>query len=191
MKERWDIFILILAFQNSLIIPIDMSFEPEWTAHFYYQIFDNLVDFLFLVDMILMCFTSFIDPQGKEVFRSVQIIRKYVFSRRFVTDFAAILGTGVVTQFFPSLKIFGFFKMIRIFRLEGMITSMNIPEDAKALFNLLKYTFYICLYNHIFGCAWFSIVKINANWIDEEGFNHTWYPPTDWINYSDAKLFSG
>jgi len=36
MKEKWDFFILLLAFQNSLVIPIDMSFEPEWAQNMFY-----------------------------------------------------------------------------------------------------------------------------------------------------------
>lgn len=27
-KEQWDYFVLILAFQNSLCIPIDLAFQP-------------------------------------------------------------------------------------------------------------------------------------------------------------------
>ena len=88
---------MLLAFQNSLIIPIDISFEPKWASNFFYQIFDNMVDLLFFVDMTLMCITSYLDVKGKEVTDSYKIMRKYVFSIRFITDALAILGTGIVT----------------------------------------------------------------------------------------------
>jgi len=127
------------------------------------MIFDNIVDLIFLVDMVLMCITSYLDPNGREITDSVKIIKKYVFSRRFVTDFLALLGTGIVTQYFPKFQLFGFFKMVRIFRLGGMISRLNVPADLKALLNLFKFTFYLCLYNHVIGCIWFSVVSINAD----------------------------
>jgi hypothetical protein len=49
----------VLAFQNSLVIPIDLAFAPEVFGNIYYQIFDNTVDLLFLIDMGIMLVTSF------------------------------------------------------------------------------------------------------------------------------------
>ena len=36
LKERWDLFVLILAFQNSFIIPLDISFQMAWTENIVY-----------------------------------------------------------------------------------------------------------------------------------------------------------
>ena len=58
-KEYWDLFVLILAFQNSLLIPIDLAFAPLVFSNVWYQIFDNIVDCIFLIDMIIMFFTSY------------------------------------------------------------------------------------------------------------------------------------
>ena len=128
-KQKWDIFILGLAFQNSLLIPIDLAFEPEFTKIKGFEVFDNIVDGLFLVDMIVMFMTSFINKKGAEVLNSHQIAAKYMMSFRFVADFCAVLGTGIVTQYVPALKAFGIFKMVRIMRLGGIIARLNVPED--------------------------------------------------------------
>merc|ERR1712166_1553592 len=127
---------------------------------------DNIVDGLFLVDMIVMFMTSFINKKGAEVLNSHQIAAKYMMSFRFVADFFAVLGTGIVTQYVPALKAFGIFKMVRIMRLGGIIARLNVPEDVKALLNLLKFTFYLWLLVHVLGCSWYIVISINKDNVD-------------------------
>ena len=69
-KENWDLFVLLLAFQNSLLIPIDLAFNPEFTRDVGVQIFDNIVDILFIIDMALMFMTSYLNKMGAEIFNS-------------------------------------------------------------------------------------------------------------------------
>lgn len=77
--------------------------------------------------MILMFFTTYIDSHGQERSNSQQIAFKYVKSVRFLADFLAILGTGFITNYFPSFVFFGIFKMIRVFRIGVIIKKLNIP----------------------------------------------------------------
>jgi hypothetical protein len=102
----------------------------------------------------------------------------------------AILGTGFITSFVPSFKIFGIFKLSRVFRLGRMIASLNVHKDTKAMFNLLKYTFYLFLLIHMMACTWYAVVLVNADKVDEFGIEMKWYPPFDWINYKDSKMFT-
>ena len=41
------------------MIPLDLAFEPESLKNQYYLWFDFTVDVLFIIDIILMFFTSF------------------------------------------------------------------------------------------------------------------------------------
>lgn len=106
-----------------------------------------------------------------------------------MADFLAILGTGVVTSFMPSFKIFGIFKMIRILRIGGIISRLTLPEETKAILNLCKLIFYLLLILHLLACSWFYSCNLNANQIDYEGYDITWIPPFDWLNYKDTVLF--
>jgi hypothetical protein len=63
-KDLWDKFILILAIQNSFIIPIDLAFKPEFTKIPWFKLFDALVDILFVIDMVLMFLTTYLDSKG-------------------------------------------------------------------------------------------------------------------------------
>ena len=93
-------------------------------------------------------------------------MKKYIFSFRFLADTFAILGTGLITSYVPQFKFFGFFKMFRILRLGTLITKMNVPEHIKAIMNLMKLVFYLCLGVHIIGCFWFFVISINKDTID-------------------------
>ena len=79
--------------------------------------------------------------------------------------------------------------MVRIMRLGGIIARMNVPEDMKALLNLIKFTFYLWLLVHVLGCSWFMVISINKDNYDEENLSRRWYSPTDWMNYIDANMF--
>ena len=45
-KINWDIFILLLAFQNSLLIPVEMAFDPPFTKDATFIFFNNIIDFM-------------------------------------------------------------------------------------------------------------------------------------------------
>ncbi len=113
---------------------------------------------MFLVDMLLMCCTSYIDKMGIEITNSNFIIIRYVSSFRFLCDFGAVLGTGFITSNNPTFKIFGFFKMIRILRLGGLISRLNVQEEFKALLKLVKFTIYLFVYLHVLGCTWWAVI---------------------------------
>ena len=139
--------------------------------------------------MGLMGMTSFLNKKGVEVTDSRIITAKYVQSARFLADFLAILGTGAVTNFVPPFKIFGIFKMIRILRLGAIISRSILPEETKALLNLAKLVFYLLLILHLLACGWYFACHINALRTDLEGYDVTWIPPLDWLNYKATVVF--
>ena len=188
-KETWDMCIIILALQNSLVIPIDISFAPEFTQNVLYKSFDFIVDFLFLVDMVLMCFTTIHNSMGKEEFNSNLIIAKYIKSFRFVADLGAVLGTELFSRGVPSMKVFGFFKIIRILRLGDILQKTNVEENVKHMLNLMKFSLYLWIYIHVMACVWWSVISVNANKKDESGFDHSWHAPRDWLEYKARSVF--
>ena len=55
---------------------------------------------------------------------------------------------------------------------------------------MAKLTFYLFLLIHMLACAWYATCLINKDVVDETGRQMKWYPPLDWINYKDSKLFT-
>jgi hypothetical protein len=89
----------------------------------------------------------------------------------------------------PALKIFGVFKMVRVFRLSSYICKLNIHQDKKGCLKLIKLIIYLGLLFHMMACIWYWTILQNAYEFDDNGRSLKWYPPYDWINYSDSKLF--
>ena len=143
-----------------------------------------------MFDMVLMFFTSYLDKRGYEVRDTNQIAAKYVWSFRFLCDFFAVLGTGFLTQYIHSFRLFGIFKLNRVFRLSRMIASLNTHKDIKAGLTMFKFTFYLFLLIHMMACTWYKICLIHAEDVDEFGVAQKWYPPFDWLNYTESKLFT-
>ena len=56
-KSVWDVIVLFLAVWNAFFMPLDYAFNIELSP--FVKVFDNLVDFLFFGDIMLMFITSY------------------------------------------------------------------------------------------------------------------------------------
>lgn len=65
---------------------------------------------------------------------------------------------------------------------------MNIDEELKAVLNLLKLIFYLCLWLHVNACIWFIAIGIRKDDFFDDGNPAKWYPPLDWVNFPDSIL---
>ena len=189
-KERFDVLILFLAIVNSIMVPLEISFsEVEFFQGTIYIALDLLIDLVFLVDMILMFFTSFRNRFGEEVRDQVQIAINYLKQKRFLFDLCSVLGTNIFTIFIPLLKVFKFFKIVRIFRIKNFIQSLNLPKGVKSILKIIKITFYTLILMHVYACLWYWVVKDRGSGYGSEGKWVAWVMPTDFINFQDSKLF--
>ena len=73
-------------------------------------------------------------------------------------DLLALLGISNAS----GLRIFGFFKMIRVRRLSTYIARLNLTKEFKSLINILKLTLYLFLFLHIQACIWFMVISVNG-----------------------------
>ena len=73
----WDVFVLILAVYNSLMIPFDQAFKPEFNHHMYMVVLEYIVDFVFLIDIFVMFITSYLTNKGQETFDQSEISNNY------------------------------------------------------------------------------------------------------------------
>ena len=182
-RQLWDTLVLLFAIYNSIMIPIEISFfEEPWIPKLVE--FNLVVDFVFIVDIIIMFFTSYLDIySGKEVRDSIKIAKAYTSSRRFFTDFCSLLSLN------ENLQLFGFLKMLRVFRLGSIIKRSTAEPTVKQIAELLKISFYLILWLHVSGCFLWYVIKINKDQTDDEGTPLMWYPPLNWLNFEDSKIF--
>jgi hypothetical protein len=70
------VFIIMLLIYTATYVPYKICFEDETSdAHF---VFDLLVDFFFLIDIILTFFTAYQDNYGSIVTRKSLIAKNYI-----------------------------------------------------------------------------------------------------------------
>jgi hypothetical protein len=179
--------VLLLAVWNAFFIPLELAFKDELEK----KALDNIhtseyfVDSCFIVDIFLMFFTSYQNKEGKEVKKNLMIWGAYVGSPRFLTDFFSLFALIPDDRF----KIFGFLKMLRVFRLSFLIKRLNVRPDIKNFYLLAKVSFYLFLWLHVQGCFLWAVVVINKDVIDDYLTPMQWYPPLDWINFVDSIIF--
>lgn len=66
-KQTWNLVPMVLSTYNALIIPIEMSFGLPYEFLQLNTYIDIIVDLLFVLDNILVFFTSYQDRRGLEV----------------------------------------------------------------------------------------------------------------------------
>jgi type IV secretory pathway TrbL component len=74
-----------------------------------------------------------------------------------------MLGMSFITDMLPFMKVFGFLKMARVFRLGTIIAKSNIDKNLKAILNLLKLLFYLGIFLHTVGCFLYIVVAANKD----------------------------
>jgi hypothetical protein len=68
-KKCWDLFIILLAIYNCLSIPIVVAFNPDYAKSSSMEVNDNMIDILFLCDIVVTFRTTYLTAvTGEEQF---------------------------------------------------------------------------------------------------------------------------
>ena len=121
--------------------------------------------------------TTFLHPKtGHEILSGKKIAFVYLKGRFWVDLLAtipfdnlaeAIVGSGNASL----LSIFSLMKLVRVLRLNRIIALMKVANEVKLSLKLGKLVFFLVMYLHCVGCAWYYIVRDNQTWI----------PPLDYV----------
>ena len=128
-----------------------------------FEIGDTLIDFIFLIDIIITFRTVFIDDIGQEVSNPRLIAKNYI-TGQFWFDLMATIPMDLILEKVTgdNLKIyqaFGLLKLGRVLRLNKIISFLNVEKDVKAGMNLLKLILGLSIYIHFFACIWWVMIK--------------------------------
>lgn len=177
-RIRWDLFIMLLATINCFQIPYNVAFSDIEDSNVFMDIFNGMIDFLFMLDVFVNFRTSYVhEATGEEVKDTKKIAMKYL-KGRFWVDMLASVPLDFFSYAFSNdksnaflLQMFGCLKLVRVLRLSRLITYMNLKNDIKMSLKLIKLIFFLIMYLHWLGCIWFFIVKQDE----------TWLPPLDYV----------
>lgn len=155
---------MIIATWNALALPIELAFEPAWADSFENAVINALIDFFFLMDIIVVFRTTIIGDNGEIVTDQKTIAIKYL-KGSFTIDLLSTIPLDSLAGIFldeataAQFKLFGCLKLIRVIRLNRIIRDLNVPGHIKVILKLFKLTFFLFLYVHFQSCVWYGIIK--------------------------------
>jgi hypothetical protein len=205
-KIKWDLIVMLLATYNTIVIPIDVSFEPEVLDLNFFFWLDSIIDFLFLVDILINFRYAYMHPKTGEEIRDPYRVAWFYLKTRFFIDFLATIPFDTIATIIPFIdtdsivfQLFGILKLVRVLRLARIISFLNTSEDVKTSLKLGKAVFFLSIYLHCLACLWFFVVRINENWIPPSDFTagktdiygETWYHQYALALYHSCLTFTG
>lgn len=169
-KTQWELFVIILALYNSFSIPLDLSFKPDSMQGINFILLNTLIDIMFAVDIFINFRTTFYHPITGDEIKDLIIIRKNYLQGRFIIDFLSTVPFDNILWLFTQeesslLALLSLLKLFRVTRLGRIIARLNVAESTKNLLKLFQLVFFIIMYIHCSGCAWYSIVEMDKIWI--------------------------
>lgn len=170
---------MVIATWNALALPIELALEPEWTQSPTNGTLNAIIDFLFLIDIIVVFRTSIIGDNGEIVTNQKTIAIKYL-KGSFTIDFLSTIPLDSMAGIFleeamaSKFKLFGCLKLIRVIRLNRIIRDMNAQSHIKVVLKLVKLTFFLMLYVHILSCFWYGIIVQDLLWSPPSNMIYEW-----------------
>jgi len=124
-----------------------------------------------MLDVVLNFLTTYVDPNGDEVFDMKVIARNYL-KGSFWVDFIASVPLdnfwvlyNDTNTFIEVMSLTDMLKLIRILRLARIIRFTRAKDDIKAVMNLMQLMLYLIMWVHLTGCLWYIIIKQDNEWL--------------------------
>lgn len=175
IREKWDYVVMILSIYNSCYLPFEQAFTVY--EHCKFSNFEAIdycnyfIDFAFFLDIILNFNTTYQDSKtGEEMTSRCDIFSNYV-TTMFLLD---ILATVPIYEMFclilsgnmsKQVQLLSMLKLVRVFRLQKVITYMNTTDDIKLTLQLVKTSIFLFIFIHISACVWFQIAIDDKKWV--------------------------
>lgn len=159
-RQAWDISIILIALYSVLVIPIRISINKTlWDP--VYDFIDIITWLIYVFDVFVNMRTTYIDSFGLEVVEGKQIMKKYIYSFRFIVDILSLLNLPSMFISFASpntqvvLNILGLLKLSRYFRAQSLIVESRLQKEQKSLASCGFYFILMLIYLHMIGCMFF------------------------------------
>ncbi|XP_038562770.1 potassium voltage-gated channel subfamily H member 8-like [Micropterus salmoides] len=158
-KVLWDWLILIATFYVAVIVPYNISFtiydETAVETHSTVAT-DVVVEFLFIIDIILSFRTTYINQSGKVVYDSRSISKHYA-TTWFLVDLAASLPIDLLyAAHIPMTSFTHLLKTVRLLRLLRLLQKVDRYSKYSAMVLTLLMSMFALL-AHWMACIWYTI----------------------------------
>jgi CRP-like cAMP-binding protein len=99
-KKMWTLSVLLLVVYSAIIIPLELAFPGE---NFSSDVTSTVVDIIFIFDVVLSFRTTYVDPNGDEVFDKTLIKENYL-KTWFPIDLMACFPLELIVMLFSDGK---------------------------------------------------------------------------------------
>jgi hypothetical protein len=134
----------------------------------FFKKMNSVIDILFALDILISFRTTYQCPDtGTEVVEGCRIFKNYFFGR-FIIDLVSTIPFDKIELSAETLEhaeaggsshyaVISCLKMIRVLRLQKLISHINASEDFKIQLLLFKMCFFLFLYIHFACCSWLFV----------------------------------
>ena len=165
-KLYWDIIIIVMALYNSIIIPVNIAFNPDDLNMALEITVEAIINMVFMIDIILTFRITYISKtSGDEIFDPRKIAKNYIFGPRMVLDILSSIPFNAIDPTGSILPLLGMLKLIRVGRITDVIRNLNSRAESKAALRVLWLIFFVFLYIHLMACLWNIIITIDEDWV--------------------------
>jgi hypothetical protein len=164
-KLRWDLVIIILSVYNAIVLPLQFSLPTSFADHLFFIIGDQIIDILFILDIIINFRTIYIDPKSEEVISDSKKIAINYLQGRLIIDLLASFPFEIVAGWFSSdesntnFSLLALLKLTRMLRLGRMISYFQINQNFKFGMKMLQMFIIILVYLNLVACIWIRILS--------------------------------
>ncbi len=132
VKMGWDILIILLAIFNSLLIPVNVAFNPHFTDTYVYKLINSgVINAIFVADILINFRTSvLIIRTGKEITNSKKIALRYILSPKFYIDLISSIPFDLIGTT-DILGLLGLLKIVRLSRIQNLIEKSDVKKQNK------------------------------------------------------------
>lgn len=64
-----------------------------------------------------------------------------------------------------QVRLLAVLKLVRVLRLQRVITYMNTTDDVKLSLQLVKTSIFLLLFIHFTACLWFHLANEDQKWV--------------------------
>nr|KAE8949297.1 hypothetical protein PF009_g1177 [Phytophthora fragariae] len=165
LRISWDIIMGIMVSISAITVPFRIAFNVQDVLVFYAT--DRMSDVLFVLDVVLSFFTTYVDETGVEIVDRKEIRRHYLKTAFFVDIMATIPFDFVIEAVaagnaFKSLRLIRTLKLIKLLRLMRLSKLLKMNSQWMAEFDinvdtvrLLKLLAPVMIIAHYVGCIWY------------------------------------
>ncbi|RRT66806.1 hypothetical protein B296_00013611, partial [Ensete ventricosum] len=132
--RTWETFLIILVIYSAWVSPFEFGFLENSKGPL--ALADNIVNAFFAVDIVLTFFVAYLDRTTYLLVDDHRKIAVRYLTSWFILDVASTIPSEIALRILPpSLRSYGFFNMLRLWRLRR-VSALFARYDDVFLFSL-------------------------------------------------------